>query len=432
MSKFLLIRLISYLTIFITYLFFMSIFSPLGVDWLDWHAQRLFNTVEFLKITGYFNSYGFSIWTICEDCNLNGPEWKNKIYISQTRIYLIPYIIINHLFGKEIFIIIGNILDKSIIFFIGVIIAEIFFKIIKNETIIHKFLLSIFCFTLFIFSPWVYKMIISSWAEIHFLFYFLISLSLFHYKKIKSGLVLLFLSGITNHMWTFLIGTYFLILNFYSKNKKKNFLIKYSFLNKNNIKLKNLFIIILFLPTLIFLILNILVKNKYVFSEGSNLLNRIGISGDDIHNGGIIGSLQFLGGNRITRCFENININNLTDTIFSFNCLLSTVGMFLLSLISIFGFILAIKKQNYLKKYLSSLSFAFLVTICVLQQTMSAHLMGITIVFSIIFSIGLTYYFLWFKNLFKEKTLNLFFLSPIAFAILILCIRVNMLTGPNG
>ena len=172
MSKFLLIRLISYLTIFITYLFFMSIFSPLGVDWLDWHAQRLFNTVEFLKITGYFNSYGFSIWTICEDCNLNGPEWKNKIYISQTRIYLIPYIIINHLFGKEIFIIIGNILDKSIIFFIGVIIAEIFFKIIKNETIIHKFLLSLFCFTLFIFSPWVYKMIISSWAEIHFLFIF--------------------------------------------------------------------------------------------------------------------------------------------------------------------------------------------------------------------------------------------------------------------
>ena len=76
-------------------------------------------------------------------------------------------------------------------------------------------------------------------------------------------------------------------------------------------------------------------------SAGSSLLYRIGITGNDIHNGGILGALQFLGGNRITICFDNYISNigdlSLNQKIEIFNCSLSILSMFLISLISLIG-----------------------------------------------------------------------------------------------
>ena len=77
------IRYLSYALIWMLYLNFMRIFSPLGVDWLDWHGDRIFNFVEFLKLNGYFSFYGFSIWTQCIDCDLSSNSWQNQIYLSQ-------------------------------------------------------------------------------------------------------------------------------------------------------------------------------------------------------------------------------------------------------------------------------------------------------------------------------------------------------------
>ena len=69
----------------------------------------------------------------------------------------------------------------------------------------------------------------------------------------------------------------------------------------------------------IFLLLTIAQDN--LNAENKNvLLTRIGISGYDPHNGGIIGALQFLGGNRISVCFLNfdfqINLNLMTKFLF--------------------------------------------------------------------------------------------------------------------
>ena len=96
----------------------------------------------------------------------------------------------------------------------------------------------------------------------------------------------------------------------------------------------------------------------FINPSGSSLISRIGISGDDIHNGGILGAFQFLAGNRITVCFENDfqnfinNIQNDVGNSFNirvYNCLLSHLGMFLLSLISILFLFYFFKSDSFIK-----------------------------------------------------------------------------------
>ena len=60
----------------------MKYYSPLGVDWLEWHFNRLENAVEFLKINGYFSHYGFSISSKLENCSLDKQCSENSIYLS--------------------------------------------------------------------------------------------------------------------------------------------------------------------------------------------------------------------------------------------------------------------------------------------------------------------------------------------------------------
>ena len=127
------LRLFFYTVIWQLYISFMSIYSPLGVEWLDWHAQRIQNFAEFLKINGYFSNYGFSIWSSCNDCSLISEFWNNKIYLSSTIFSNIPYILINNLFGNEFFNSYGHWFDKLIIFLTGVLIAELLTKLLKKN-----------------------------------------------------------------------------------------------------------------------------------------------------------------------------------------------------------------------------------------------------------------------------------------------------------
>ena len=163
------------------------------------------------------------------------------------------------------------------------------------------------------------------------------------------------------------------------------------------------------------------------------------LSGEDIHNGGILGSLQFLFGNRITICHTNYNFQNLiienpkSDNVIAiYNCILSLTGMFSVSIISIYGsYKLFISSDNY-KVLLLPLSFLLFSYICILQQSLSVHLMGYSILFSSIFSLGFIFFIKKILNNKKYYASNLILSFPILIGILILCIRVSMLTGPNG
>ena len=131
-----------------------------------------------------------------------------------------------------------------------------------------------------------------------------------------------------------------LLILFFLKQKKFNY-DKY-FISLNNQLLNYKIIFSLIFPVLIYFILKQVAINEYQIVGGSSLLQRIGISGDDIHNGSLLGALQFMGGNRITQCLVNyiLSFNNLSNSIEIYNCVLSILSMYFISLISIFGLLL--------------------------------------------------------------------------------------------
>ena len=107
------IRIFLYLVISFIYISFMSVYAPLGTNWLEWHFQRIYNFSEFLNINGYFSNYGFSIWNKCNDCELNSENWNDKIYLSMNFFTIFPYVLINDLFGSENLRSYGNFLELT-------------------------------------------------------------------------------------------------------------------------------------------------------------------------------------------------------------------------------------------------------------------------------------------------------------------------------
>ena len=96
-------RLIFYFLFWQIYISFMGSYAPLGIEWLDWHTQRISNFVEFLKLNGYFSNYGFSIWSTCENCSLDKNLWDKNIYLTHLSFSYFPYLLINEFFGNNFF-----------------------------------------------------------------------------------------------------------------------------------------------------------------------------------------------------------------------------------------------------------------------------------------------------------------------------------------
>ena len=83
-----LIRTFFYTIIWFSYLLFMSSKSPLGINWLSFHSQRIFNSVQFYKLNGYLSTFGYSINSKCNGCNLNLEETMKIFKILKFRTIL--------------------------------------------------------------------------------------------------------------------------------------------------------------------------------------------------------------------------------------------------------------------------------------------------------------------------------------------------------
>ena len=431
-------RLLIYLSLWQLYLIFMASHAPLGTDWLPWHFQRTYNFSEYLKLNGYFSNYGFSIFSACKDCSLDLEKWNNKIYLSVTFFSQLPYIFINHYFGAENLKQYGHLVGKFTILITGILISELLIKLQKNKNEVHNFIKPILCFIFFIVNPWTYKMIIIDWSIIFFIFFYLSGILFFLNNRQNVGLLLLFISGLFDYQSSAGIGVFYtMILAILYINKRKNFIKNYF----PNIFVNKLFpykiIVSLFAPVLFFIFLKFIAASDIEASTGSSILSRIGISGNDTHNGGLLGALQFLGGNRITQCIVSFNqgldINNLSRSIFLYNCILSTLSMFLISSVSIFGLFIFYKNHNsFFKLIIFPLLFLLLSYLFLLQQSSSAHLMGYSYIFSVIFSVGITAVIFKVLKKYNFSVIAVILSTPIAIGIMLLCIRVSMLTGING
>lgn len=439
MNKKIYFRFFLYLAIWVSYLIFMNAFSPLGIDWLPWHQSRIINFVEFLKVNAYWDSLGFSVWNECiseEDCPGIFSSLKEQIYLSKHSLVFLHFLLINNYFGNEALIFYGPILDKTCILFTAILCAELSIKFIKDLSNLPEIFIGIISFSLFAINPWTYKMILNGWAELYFLMFLLLALYFFLNQRYSIGLIFLFVSCIYNYQWSLLIAIFILFISFLSKLfDEKNINIfslpPHQSIDKFNAKV----LISILIPFTIFALLRIVASIEIDEVMGSSLLYRIGISGSDIHNGGILGALQFLGGNRVSYC---INIEDLSflsgdlrTKIVIFNCLLSISGMFVISVISIIGFVLLLRKSRS-AYILLPLLFALISMIMILQQSLSIHLMGYSYVFSVFFATGLTTILIISFKKVGSIALKTTFISPLFIGILILCIHISMLTGVNG
>lgn len=434
------LRLISYILIWHFYILFMSIYSPLGAEWLDCQTQIINNHILFSKNNGYLSNYGFSVWAKCSDYLTNSEFINDKIYLSVTIFSSIPYILINELIGNDAFRNYSYLFNYLIIFTTGVLICEIIIKLSKKNknTNVYNFFRSILIFTFFIINPWTYKMILLHWVQIFFIFFFLLGILMFLNKKYKLGLLFFFICGCFDYQSSAALTFFYsiiIILLFYFKKDDfiRNFM---PFLSEiNNAKFKLIFCFSF--PVIIYFFLRFLASNELDLYAGTSLLERIGISGDDSFNGGILGALQFLGGSRITNCLMNsqidINLMNLNQKMYIFYCSLSIMSMAIISIFSILGlFYLAKNEKFFFNTVAFPLAFLFLCYTFILQQSSSVHLKGYSYFFSVLFSIGITSLILEILKRFKFSTTSIVSLIPITFGIMILCIRVSMLTGPHG
>ncbi len=428
-------RVFVYLFIWQIYLYFMSNNSPLGVEWLPWHYQRLYNFSQFLKLNGYFSNFGFSIWTFCENCNLNFENWKDKIYLTRTFFSQLPSVIINHLFGSEILKQYGHFSDKITILMSGILISELFIMLSGDNKKKVKYFQAILCFIFFTINPWTYKMIIAHWAIVFFLFFYLIGIFMFLNKKYNLGVLFFFIAGLFSFESSAGIAFFYILLLLYLNKNKYNY-DKY-FFNINSKLLNYKVIFSLIFPVLIYFSLKVIAISEYQAVEGSSFLQRVGISGDDIHNGSLLGALQFLGGNRITNCLVNFNsnikLNNLSDSIEIYNCVLSISSMYIISLASIFGlFILNKKYKSFNNLIIFPILFLFLSYTFILQQSSSVHLMGYSYLFSILFSVGIVSVIFHILKKYSYSITSISLSVPITIGLMILCVRVSMLTGLNS
>lgn len=428
------IRFSTYLFIWLFYLFYVSNYYPLGSGWLDWHSQRIFNFSEFLKFNGYFKTLGFSIWSKCDSCSLSYENWKDQIYISTNLINNFHYILINQFFGIEGIKVYGSSLTKSIIFLTGVIFSEIFFNLNKNKKNYYfTSVLSTILFVFFIVNPWTYKMILAPWNLIYFILFFSVSIFFLIKNKKKLSLITIFLSAFFEYQFALGLGLYYFLMYIFLKKEKKKYKERYI-----NLQIIKKYIFAFILPVIIFLFLKILFTINFKESVGSNIFDRIGVTSNNIHSGGILGSLQFLAGNRVTVCInkdsilplKDINTNNKRIKIY--NCSLSLLSMTVLSVIAFIINFLNINKNKFVKLYILPLFFLLISSIFILQQSMSVHLMGYSYLFSFIFAYGLIELINILYNFFKDQFVKIIMILPLIAGIIIICIRVSLLTGING
>jgi hypothetical protein len=412
----------------------MGRYSPSGVAWVSYHGDRLFNSVEYLRLHGYFSNYGYSVWSSCSGCDLTSASWHGQIYLSYSALKFFPYIILNHFGSESVFRYYGPLVDKVVIFVTGYLVAEILIKCVRNFINLPRVWVGGVSFALFAFSPWTYKMITAAWMEIWFLMLFLFAMLMFNVGKNRVAYVSFFCACMMHYQWGvvvgFIYGSVFFLGSALSEfDRTKCFLPEYAHRRAGAL--------VLFILSIIPVMLEVLTRTaaSYQLNQlagGTSLLTRIGISGGDMHNGGILGALQFMGGVRITQCFSDgaaVFSGTLDQKITAFNCVLSVGSMVLVSVFAIGGVVFLLKASSIAKAMVFPISISFMVFVAILQQSLSAHLLGYSYIFAFLFSAGLVGCFTFISMKVKTQSIALVVTTPLVVSVIVLSIRISMLGG---
>lgn len=418
-------RLLSYL--FISYLYFthMKSRAPLGLSALDFQVERVYNSCINILSNWPFVRIGLSSWHV-------GTIDSTRHYFVQAISYLqyLPFAAN----GKDGIKAAISIIDPVTVAFTSLFASEIYYRLIGRLNKHTQNLSAVACFTIFVSSIYSYRMSIAMWHDVLFLMWASLATLLAIYKRKYSSYICFSIASLNQYHWAALYYLLILPAAYLCRNYTSSSL-KY-LLPPSTRRHSNL---ILLAPGLL-TIAALTVQKLYLFLHGiessnSTALYRIGIdSAKNIHHGGLLGALQFLGGIRISLCLApSLGIETLNN-IFMFNCFLAIGGSVTINIIAIYGYCLICKNVKSARWYCVPVSFMLLATYSILQQSTAAHLQGRSFLFNIIIGFGIPYLMLTFVK-FKSR-IGLFIQCAISvcltLAIVFNSIRLSFLLGPNG
>ena len=426
-------RFIYYLGIWIGYLIFMAKQSNLGIDWLPFQEQRVWNAVNNILTNKDLTGLGITSWTTTSEA------MDKVIYAVQSHEYL-HYVLLLKVGGINLYSLIAPHIDKVILFFLCLATSEVCLKILSSRSLIPTNILGVWSFLIISTVPFTYRMLLALWQDVYFLTFFLLSSLLFFNGKKNFALATLVYAFFWQYHWGYIYGIIYVIIRICSSlatSPNNWYLLFPPGYRKKTSSL--IFISACFLSPLFSSAQSLLIKLRGYKLLNSDMLIRIGVSNPgNIHHGGILGALQFLGGNRYTLCLDKIKLDELnikdilSQQIFSYNCILSITSFLIISIIAILSYTFIMKISIINRWFLIPLATAFFSFVLIFQQALSSHTQGHSIIFAPIFTIGivsLSVLVPWFN---RKNPITIILFSVIICSIVINSIRVSYLTGLNG
>jgi hypothetical protein len=124
---------------------------------------------------------------------------------------------------------------------------------------------------------------------------------------------------------------------------------------------------------------------------------------------------------------EGISALTLNAKIAIFNCGLSVAGTALVSVIAVLGLTPFFRIYQKIRPFFFLATLSMVVILSILQQSTSAHLLGYSYVFSLIFVAGASGLIEGFYRRSNSDTISIMAMTPLVLAVGILFIHISML-----
>ena len=430
------IRLFLYLVLSRIYWVFMTTHAPLGIAWRPFHEQRVFNAVNHMVNGSPLIGYGFTSWNDFHEVVVNSSAGNPiEAYVVSPLPHLLQAALVS--INPEINLsYIGSLGDFFLICCVAALTAEILLRIINPFNITLTLLWPVSAFALFLASPWSYRMMLAPWHEVSWLLCYSLAILFFLLDRRTLGLFALLIAGFYHWQWSLLLFIFYglvYVMDLVISSKSIPYLLPPGLRSRQG---AHLVMAMTITPAFCIQVQSLLASYSKlgIKHTGSNLLFRIGIDAySNIHHGGILAAMQFLGGNRISECLTSPNMLALNTNIKVFNCILSIFSVVSLSLIAIIGYIWLCSAEKRHRWLTLPTMWCFASFGLVFQQSYAVHLQGYSFVFAFIFTLGIVYLLhKSFSAIRFPPQLIILFSIPLVTGILINFVRVSYLTDTYG
>ena len=411
-ALFLLCSLVACAAIAVFYYQIVSSYAPLSLDWIQWHQNFVRSAAENLTDDPFLLSAG----VVSANLDISSSTYvggRGTYHVPAFQ-FIFPALLIKFN-GIHMFL---RLMPKYHFFIscsIGYLLAVLTVfsgipKVSLNSTMrlaqwASRMNLLLSIFLVYTFSVWTYRSLLAPWQELHFLFFLLLSFVFLGAPLMPGpswvstsrarflwGIVLIFIACLNQYQWGFFLSLYyFSCYMFYPRIAPKRLAVylPHLVLRRGQVLILTLACLA---PSLVSVLQFFYVRSMGYEPGNSSAIARIGIDAvASMHYGGFLSALQYLGGNRITWCIANLDQSVLISKISSYNCLLNYFSLVTLSLAAIFALFWRLWRKGLQSSWLIfPILISFLLFNSIFQQSFSVHLQGYTLLFSCLFSVGIS------------------------------------------